>query len=193
MGNYQDAVRRTKKLRNPSPDPEQVCTFGNPFKLKRMHIDEAEEDMETPPVSGGGANPPEKRAKIRRSGSGNFNLESGTPQFSPTNQSNQASTQPQAQPQVQPQGLSMQPMERQQSSRLNAFAPQDNAQLEHIKSQCFKLIRQPGKVYNKLRTLLETVQDSGRRSKMVRQLITECKRFRKNDLISELEALIAGT
>merc|ERR1719272_2169843 len=48
-----------------------------------------------------------------------------------------------------------------------------------IKAQCFKEIRQPGRKYEKLLGMIASVEHVGGRQKLVKDLIAECKRYRK--------------
>lgn len=58
-----------------------------------------------------------------------------------------------------------------------------------IKAQCFKEIRQPGRKYEKLLAMVGNVEVPADKQKLVKDLIAECKRYRKAELIGKLEAL----
>jgi len=72
------------------------------------------------------------------------------------------------------------------SSSSSSSTPQNVAA---IKAQCFKEIRQPGRKYEKLLAMVGNVEVPADKQKLVKDLIAECKRYRKAELIGKLEAL----
>ena len=56
--------------------------------------------------------------------------------------------------------------------------------------KCFKLLRQPGRNYDELFQIIDGVAEVERRKQLVKDVINECKRFRKTELSTKLEVLL---
>lgn len=93
---------------------------------------------------------------------------------------------------------------RQHANRSSGVSDEDNTQqepaspssawrpdvLQENKARCLRDVRQAGKSYEVLFEVVESCSDPGQRRALINDVVAECRRFRKADLIARLEALL---
>lgn len=218
MGDYTQALKNKETVRDPTTDAaERPLTFGNPFQKlsKNVILDEAESGLDVlPGMDSMPGTRPGRRNRRRRSES-----PQPIPQRDSGSDAKRRAAQslnrpkPLKQHRSQPPGRPTGPpgSSNPSSGIVSTQAPKNTppripAQSNRMGSQssssaggssppktkwlCLKEIRKPGRNYETILSLVQSVTAKDERRALVDELIMECKRHRKTELISKLQTLV---
>ena len=75
------------------------------------------------------------------------------------------------------------------ASKASKDESMSEAEFQALKSQCFKEIRQPGRKHASILALIESVTEPDQRGQLIKDVMSDAKRYRKSRLIAALEEM----